>query len=150
MNTAASPTYPPLAITVLPARKACDYEFFLHRLADASVLERSIAIRIFRMPLLAVPVGGPRLGGCFSTTSPTIALAVRTLLQERPGFTSPRLRSMPDRDACHVVEWGEEPPRCGDGIALGRFYGYSDTAYRPEHNQRKRAHVPAQAPVSNR
>jgi hypothetical protein len=127
MTAAASSTYPPLTIAVLPAREACDYEYFRHRLADVSVLEQSVAIRIFRMPLLAVPVGGPRRGGYFSTTSLTVGLAVRGLLQGRPGFTSPRLRWSPYRDACHIVEWGETPPRHWDDVALGRFYGYSDT-----------------------
>ncbi|MGW1496960.1 DUF6302 family protein, partial [Streptomyces sp. NPDC002402] len=100
MTTAASSTYPPLTITVLPAREAYDYESFRLRLADDSVLEQSIAIRIFRMPLLAVPVGGPRQGGYFSITSLSVGLAVRTLLEGQSGFTSPRLRWSPNQDAC--------------------------------------------------
>ncbi|MGW3627808.1 DUF6302 family protein [Streptomyces sp. NPDC000880] len=126
--TAASSAYPPLTITVLPAREAYDYEHFRHRLADASVLEQSVAIRVFRMPLLAVPVSGPRRGGYFSTTSLTVGLAVRSLLEGRPGFTSLRLRRSPYRDACHIVEWGDTPPSYWDDVSLGRFYGYSDTA----------------------
>jgi uncharacterized protein DUF6302 len=126
-GTARTP-HPPLTISALPAVEAVDYDYFRVRLADASVLEQGVAIRIFRMPLLAVPVGGPRQGGYFSTSSLSVGLAVRSLLQDRPGFTSPRLRWSPHRDACHIVEWGEPPPRCWDDVALGRFYGYNDTA----------------------
>ncbi|TQK42312.1 hypothetical protein FBY35_3691 [Streptomyces sp. SLBN-118] len=120
---------PPLTIAVLPAREAYDYETFRHRLADVSVLDQSVAIRVFRIPLLAVPAGGRRRGGYFSTASLSVGLAVRGLLQGRPGFTSPRLRWSPYRDACHIVEWGETPPSCWDDVARGRFYGDSDIAF---------------------
>lgn len=53
---------------------------------------------------MAVPVGGSRRSGYFSTTSLSVGLAVRGLLQGRPGFTSPRLRWSPCRDAYHIVQ----------------------------------------------
>jgi hypothetical protein len=91
-------------------------------------MPQSVAIRIFRMPLLAVAAGGPRRGGYFSTTSLSVSLAVRSLLQQRPGYPTPRLRWAPSRDAGHIVEWGEARPATWDHAALGRFYGYNDTA----------------------
>ncbi|MGW8329401.1 DUF6302 family protein [Streptomyces sp. NPDC055897] len=120
--------YPPLTITCLPAEEAYDYDFFRARLADTSVLKESIAIRMFRMPFLTVPVGGPRRGGYFPVPELGLGVAVREVLQGRPGFTSLRLRWSPWRDTCHVVEWGARPPAWWDDAALGRFYGYSSSA----------------------
>jgi hypothetical protein len=125
--TTAARTPLPLTVTVLPATEAYDYNYYRPRLADPSVLGQSVAIRVFRMPFLAVPAGGPRRGGYFSVDHLGIGLAVRGLLEGRPGFTALRLRWSPNRDACHVVEWGDAPPMWGDA-ARGRFYGYSDTA----------------------
>ncbi|MFD7014018.1 DUF6302 family protein [Streptomyces sp. NPDC059928] len=124
----AKPTYPPLTITCLPAEDAYDYDHFRNRLADTSVLEHSVAIRIFRMPFLAVPAGGPRRGGYFSVPELSIGVEVLGLLRGRPGFTSLRLRWSPWRDCCHIVEWGAKPPDWWDDAARGRFYGYSATA----------------------
>ncbi|MET8679971.1 DUF6302 family protein [Streptomyces sp. NPDC004647] len=112
----------------MPAHEAYDYDYYWTRLADPSVLERSVAIRVYRMPFLAVPVGGPRRGGSFSVDHLSVGLAVCALLRGQPGFTALRLRWSPYRGACHVVEWGEVPPTWDDAAARGHFYGYSDTA----------------------
>ncbi|MEX2985695.1 DUF6302 family protein [Streptomyces sp. C36] len=57
------PHYPPLPVAVLPPQSANDYEAYRNRLVDLSVLELSLAIHVFRVPLLAVAAGGPRRGG---------------------------------------------------------------------------------------
>ncbi|MCC3767639.1 DUF6302 family protein [Streptomyces sp. UNOC14_S4] len=120
-----APSLPPL--TVLPVTAAYDYAYFRDLLADPSVLATGVAVRIARVPLLAVPVGGPRRGGYFPVPNVTVGLAVRGLLAHRPGFPAPRLRWAPYRDTCHVVEWGDVPP-VDDDAARGRFYGYRETA----------------------
>ncbi|MGW7004170.1 DUF6302 family protein [Streptomyces sp. NPDC054933] len=116
----------PLTVRLLPPAEACDYEYFRDRLADPSVLENSVAVCLNRAPLLAVAVGGPRRGGYLSVDLLLQALAIRRLLMGRPGYHDVRVRWSPYRDTCHVVEWGDTPPR--DDVSLGRFYGYSDTA----------------------
>ncbi|MDX3224554.1 DUF6302 family protein [Streptomyces sp. ME19-01-6] len=46
--TTMTSTPPPLTVTALPAQEAYDYEYHRARLADPSVLDQSVAIRIFR------------------------------------------------------------------------------------------------------
>ncbi|GGO99214.1 hypothetical protein GCM10012280_65150 [Wenjunlia tyrosinilytica] len=116
---------PPLCVTTLPPQEAYDYEWYRDRLTDRSLLEYSIAIRIFRAPLLAVPVGGRRRGGSYSVSHPRYAVAVREILEGRPGFPHLRLVSRSHPDRCDMVEWGDTAPRWDDA-ALGRFYGYED------------------------
>ncbi|MDI3408912.1 DUF6302 family protein [Streptomyces cavernicola] len=120
-----SRVFPPLR--VLPATEAYDYEHFRSLLADSSVLGEAVAVCRFRAPLLAVPVGGTRRGGCMSFELLTDALEVRSLLEGKPGFTRLRVRWSPFRDTCHVVEWGGEAPGWDD-VERGRFYGYCEEA----------------------
>ena len=141
IRTAMTRTPPLLTVTALPAQEAYDYEYHRARLADPSVLDQSVAIRIFRAPLLAIAEGGPRRGGSFSADHLSIGLAVHDLLKARPGFTDLRLRSSPYRDACYMVEWGDVPPMQGEATR-DRFYGYSDTVRSPI------AHRPSPAPCS--
>jgi hypothetical protein len=116
---------------LVPAQLAYDYEYFASRLADPSLLEGAVGVCIQRMPLLAVPVGGTRIGGLMSFDLLILAEKTRNLLDGLPGFPDLRVRPSPYRDACHVVEWGGQPPVCDyDDAARGRFYGYSEAAIR--------------------
>ncbi|WP_327249871.1 DUF6302 family protein [Streptomyces sp. NBC_01320] len=119
--------HPPVVVTEMPARD--DYDYFETRLADAWLLEKSVALRTLRMPFLAVPVGGKRRGGYYCVPCLCFGLAVRDALQDLPGFPNLRLKWSPYPDTCHVVEWGEqEPARWWDDVERGRFHGYSDPA----------------------
>ncbi|MFF7803088.1 DUF6302 family protein [Streptomyces olivaceus] len=125
-TSAKLPHHP--TVTLRPAAEAYDYEFFRSRLAEPSLLVDAVAVCVFRAPLLAVPVGGPRRGGYMSFDLLTLATATRILLAERPGFPDLRIRWSPYRDTCHTVEWGDPAPDRRDDAVLGRFYGYSDAA----------------------
>jgi hypothetical protein len=96
-------------ITVMPPAEAYDFDYFRVRV-DAELLARSIAIRVFRVPLLAVPVGRTRRGGWFGVDDLTIALAVRTVLVPLGGFPSPRITWRCRPLGSYVVEWGDQPP----------------------------------------
>lgn len=122
-----SRTEMPLSIELLTARDAYDYEFVAARLHDPDLLLSSVAIRIFRAPLLAVPVGGCRRGGRIDVGPVSAALAVRDVLLGHPVF--PLLRVNLTRTTSGeswLVEWGERAP----GHPVGaperlRFYGYT-------------------------
>ncbi|MFD9356422.1 DUF6302 family protein [Streptomyces sp. NPDC060031] len=113
---------------MLPASQAYDFEYIRTRLADPSVLEHSVAIRVFRAPLLAIAVGGPRLGGYFLAAEPIIAMSVVNLLTGRYGFPNLRLSWSSSPHSGHAVEWGDTPPHRGDHVQYGRFYGYAEAA----------------------
>jgi hypothetical protein len=112
---------------LLPPTAASDYESFRDRLADPTVLGHSVAVRLHRVSLLAVAVGGPRRGGYLSVDLLVTAVAVGDLLTGRRGFPDVRVRWSPYSDTCHVVEWGESAPE-GSDEARGRFYGYREAA----------------------
>jgi hypothetical protein len=115
-------------IDLLPPEVAYDYEYFSSRLADPRLLDNSVAVRVFRAPLLAVPVGGSRRGGEFPVAEATIGVAVRDALRDRPGFPRTRLRWALLPGCCHTVEWGDPVPATNGDAELGRFYGYSEDA----------------------
>ncbi|MFF2850544.1 DUF6302 family protein [Streptomyces sp. NPDC058001] len=118
----------PLAIDVLPAHEAYDYEFVASRLHDIDLLNGSIAVRVYRVPLLAVPVGGCRRGGFIDIgASVTVALAARTALIGRAGFPVPRVRLIrPTGVDAWLVEWGARAPDLPIGHPERvRFYGYT-------------------------
>ncbi|MGW0844175.1 DUF6302 family protein [Streptomyces sp. NPDC002787] len=123
--TASMPA--PLTVELRPATEAYDYEHYRSRLVDPSILAESVAVRVHRAPLLAVPAGGPRRGGYLSVTHPGIGEAIRHLLLGRPGFWDLRMYLSPWDDTCHVLRWGHEP-RSDDPVYLGRFYGYCPAA----------------------
>ncbi|WP_327376541.1 DUF6302 family protein [Streptomyces sp. NBC_01216] len=128
LTTAATPTRQ-LTVSLRPATEAYDYEYFGSRLAEPALLADAVAVCVFRAPLLAVPVGGPRHGGYMSFDLLTLATATRGLLTERPGFPDLRVRWSPYRDTCHTVEWGDPAPEWWeDDAVFGRFYGYSEAA----------------------
>ncbi|MFF9016125.1 DUF6302 family protein [Streptomyces sp. NPDC014870] len=117
------------AVSLRPAAEAYDYEHFRSRLAEPALLADAVAVRVFRAPLLAVPVGGPRRGGYMSFDLLTHARATHVLLTEQTGFPDLRVRWSPYRDTCHTVEWGDSAPEWWENDAVfGRFYGYSEAA----------------------
>ncbi|QEU90523.1 DUF6302 family protein [Streptomyces kanamyceticus] len=133
MHDLGTKDHPPANAVVMAPREAYDFDYYAQRIADPELLVKSVAVRMVRMPLLAVPVGGTRRGGYFPVPCFCLGLAVRDVLQGQPGFWDLRLGSAlyPEGEA---VEWGERPPEfppCPDAdadSALGRFYGYSDAA----------------------
>lgn len=114
-----------LTVELLPAGAALDFEFLAARLHDQSLLEGSVAVRIYRAPLLAVPVGGCRHGGRLNAGPLTIALAVHGVLGGRDGF--PQLRVTESAAGGDwFVEWGEQvPPYPDRSPESRRFFGYA-------------------------
>ncbi|MFF1420616.1 DUF6302 family protein [Streptomyces sp. NPDC058280] len=125
------PTSTSLSVTVLSADDAYDYQLQAAQLA--APLAGSVAIRVFRIPFLAVPVGGPRHGGFYLVPDAgdhTIGTAVCAALSGLHGFPQLRARWAPAPDYCYVIEWGAEPPTDHDEAVRARFYGYSEQAIR--------------------
>ncbi|MFI1201641.1 DUF6302 family protein [Streptomyces sp. NPDC020883] len=128
MSTATASRPRPRA-RLLPARDALDYDDFRERLADPGLADAGVAVALFRIPLLAVPVGGQRRGGYASFGQLVDAVQARALLRTVPGFPDLRIRWSPYRDTCHTVEWGEPgPPWWAGDEVFGTFYGYSADA----------------------
>ncbi|MFF7183154.1 DUF6302 family protein [Streptomyces sp. NPDC008121] len=105
---------------VLPPGEAYNYaeiRFNLHpSLADSGISVHMGGI---------VPAGGRRRGGFFPTGCAGCAVAVRGVLQNRPGFPDPRVKWSFDEEVAHNVRWGAETP-VGMGLAYWLFYGFSD------------------------
>ncbi|MBQ0887782.1 hypothetical protein KBZ94_23095 [Streptomyces sp. RM72] len=124
---------PPAAadVVVMPAAEAYDFEYFRARV-DAVLLSRSIAVRVFRMPLLAVPVGGIRRGGWFGADNLAVALAVRDVLAPLNDFPGARITWRCAPRSSYAVEWGDRPPATwlDDNERLA-FYGLRRPAPRP-------------------
>ncbi|MFE9369114.1 DUF6302 family protein [Streptomyces sp. NPDC006711] len=120
-----------LTVSLRPASEAYDYDYdyAAQRLADPALLAGAVAVCVFRAPLLAVPVGGVRLGGYLSVAELSRAVEAGSLLADRHGFPDVRVCWSPYRDACHTVAWGyPAPPWWEDDAVVGRFYGYSEAA----------------------
>lgn len=117
-----------LPVALSHARTAYDFEFIAPRLHDRQLLDSSVAVRVFRAPLLAVPVGGRRRGGCMDAGPVEVALAIRDALSEVPGFPNVRIRlvSPPGERNNWVVEWGERLPFRITDSDRARFYGGAD------------------------
>ncbi|MEU0027432.1 DUF6302 family protein [Streptomyces sp. NPDC006335] len=110
-------------ITVMPPAEAYDFDYFRDRV-DAELFSRSIAIRVFRMPLLAVPAGRTRRGGWFGVDKLAIALAVRDILAPLSGFPDLRITWQREPRGSYIVEWGECPPATwSDENERLTFYG---------------------------
>ncbi|WP_405698323.1 ATP-binding protein [Streptomyces coelicoflavus] len=110
-------------IVVMPPAEAYDFEYFRARV-DAGLLSRSIAVRVFRMPFLAVPVGGARRGGWFGADSLVVALAVRDVLAPISGFSGARIVWQCTPRSSYAVEWGDRPPATWlDDSERLSFYG---------------------------
>lgn len=118
-----------LTVTLCSAVEAYDFEYFRDRLAEPAILTGAVAVRVFRAPLLAVPVGGSRRGGYMSFDLLSLAVDTRRLLDAQPGFPHLRVRWSPYRDTCHTVEWGDPAPDWWEEDAVfGHFYGYGEAA----------------------
>ncbi|MFD3356259.1 DUF6302 family protein [Streptomyces fradiae] len=132
MHNPNSARHPVVTATAIgDPQDAYDYDYYVRRLEDTWLVEKSIAVRIMRMPFLAVPVGGARRGGYYPVPCICFGLAVRDLLRDHAGFPDLRLHWSQAPETSDVVEWGEKPPRLwgnDDDTTLGRFYGYSETA----------------------
>ncbi|MER5968519.1 DUF6302 family protein [Streptomyces sp. NPDC002055] len=116
------------SVTLLHARAAHNFEFAAARLHDRHLLDSSVAVRVFRAPLLAVPVGGRRRGGSMDAGPVDVALAIRHALSEIPGFPNVRIRlvSPPGKPNHWIVEWGERLPFRITDSDRDRFYGATD------------------------
>lgn len=114
-----------LTVALLSPEVAFDFEFVAARLHDQSLLDGSVAVRIFRAPLLAVPVGGCRRGGRLNAGPLTVALAVHGVLRDQDGF--PQLRVTESAGGGdYFVEWGEQmPPYPDRSLESRRFFGYA-------------------------
>jgi len=112
------------------SRERSQREWFLERLVDVALVERAVRVLVDgRYFDLAVPVNGTtRRGGYVSCASIRWAKQVYKQLVGKPGFPSVRIDYSPYRDACHTVEWGEQPPDTDDSKESGRFYGYREEA----------------------
>jgi hypothetical protein len=114
-------------VDVLPPAEAYDFDYFRARI-DAELLTRSIAIRVFRMPLLAVPVGRTRRGGWFGVDDRAVAVAVRDVLAPFGGFVDLRIVRRPTRSCSYAVEWGDPPPaKWPNENERLAFYGLTQT-----------------------
>lgn len=137
-------------IVVMPPAEAYDFDYFRARV-DARLLSRSIAVRVFRMPLLAVPVGGIRRGGWFGADSLAVALAVRDVLAPLNGFPGARIVWRCAPRSSYAVEWGDPPPDTWlDDDERLAFYGLTRptttataTGLEPGRHDRARASSPA-------
>ncbi|MEU8687685.1 DUF6302 family protein [Streptomyces sp. NPDC048665] len=96
-------------VDVLPPGEAYDYDYFRTRV-DERLVASSIALRVYRMPFLAVPAGGSRRGGYFPVDGPAAALAVRDALEPYNGFPALRARWLPAPVNSFATEWGDPPP----------------------------------------
>lgn len=124
MTTGASgATCPELAPTALPPWEAYDFEYFAYRLVDCCLLDGAVAIRIFRVPLLAVPAGSSRRGGALRVADGCIAVEIFRLLERRAGFPSLRIRLPGISRSAWSVEWGAVEPAGLDEAERARFYG---------------------------
>lgn len=117
-------TFNPLTVTLLPPSEAYDYEHVANRLLDPELLAGAVAIRIFRIPLLAVPVGGRRRGGTLSVASEAVGTGITDVLSVLRGFPDVRLTRTPDLLSSYAVEWGEAKPDDLSDDARSLFYGF--------------------------
>ncbi|WP_108987713.1 DUF6302 family protein [Streptomyces coelicoflavus] len=140
-------------VVIMPPAEAYDFEYFRARV-DAGLLSQSIAIRVFRMPLLAVPVGGVRRGGWFGVDSLAVALAVRDVLAPLKGFPGARITWQCTPRSSYVVEWGDRPPATWlDDNERMAFYGLTRPAPglepQPGHHARAQPSSPAVSSCSS-
>ncbi|WP_250305266.1 DUF6302 family protein [Streptomyces sp. A 4/2] len=105
-----------LGVQLLAATAAHDYEYWKSRLANPGLLLDAVAVALYRLPLLAVPVGTDRRGGFMDMADPGFAEALADALRGRPGF---------DRVTAsgQVVHWGEPMPEGLAPDARRRFQG---------------------------
>lgn len=133
MKPPPAPEHGAHPVTLLPPEDAYDYEFVAARLHDPQLLASSVAVRVFRAPMLAVPVGGRRRGGSMDAGPGALAIAIREALLGRVGFPGLRIRLTGSRDRAPywVVEWGEQLPARATEDERARFYGGCDCPPQP-------------------
>jgi Family of unknown function (DUF6302) len=121
---------------------AVDRPWYAARLFDLWLLNFSIPLRSGDGHfMLAVPIGGRRLGGFVSFESANDADEAAERLKDTAGFPGVRIERFRERGAHHVVRWGENEPSITHRYDLveaqiaqhrtaGEFFGYSDSAIR--------------------
>lgn len=116
-------------VRVLPAEEACDFEHVARRLLNPDLLTQSVAVAVFRLPLLAVPVGEGRRGGRAVVECAEVGEAMAAVLRGRAGF--PGVRTRPASGG-FAVEWGDTAPDCADSAERERFYGLTEPTAPPQ------------------
>ncbi|MER5984191.1 DUF6302 family protein [Streptomyces sp. NPDC001787] len=115
-----NPFHPPakqlLGVQLLAATAAHDYEYWKSRLANPGLLLDAVAVALYRLPLLAVPVGTDRRSGLMDMGHPVFAEALADALRGRPGFDQVTASGQ-------VVRWGEPMPEDLAPDARRRFQG---------------------------
>ncbi|MEU7072919.1 DUF6302 family protein [Streptomyces narbonensis] len=101
---------------LLAATVAYDYEYWKGRLVNPGLLLGAAAVALYRLPLLAVPVGTDRRGGFMDMASPVFAEALAGALRGRPGFDQVTASG-------EAVTWGEPMPEGLAPDARLRFQG---------------------------
>lgn len=122
----------PVLIRPPEAAHPRDIAYYVERLADPSLVRRSVAVEADGAHYLAVPVGGTRLGGYIPVASILTGIDIRDALTGRSGYPDPRLRWSDDPLCCHTVAWGPTAPE--GHVPAGRFYGYSERAVSRQHH----------------
>ncbi|WP_405775784.1 DUF6302 family protein [Streptomyces sp. NBC_01538] len=113
------------AVRILPAEEACDFEYVAQRLVNPDLLSQAVAVAVFRLPLLAVPVGEGRRGGRAVVEYADVGEAMAAALRGRAGF--PAVRTRPTSGG-FAVEWGDAAPDSADSAERERFYGLTASA----------------------
>lgn len=108
------------AVQILPAEEAYDFEHVARRLLNPGLLRQAVALAVFRLPLLAVPVGEGRRGGRAVVEYEDVGVAMAAALRGRAGFPCVRTR-LTSRG--FAVEWGDTAPDGADSAERERFYG---------------------------
>ncbi|WP_037861768.1 DUF6302 family protein [Streptomyces sp. NRRL S-241] len=110
------PAEPLLGVQLLAAPAAHDYEYWRSRLVNPGLLGGAVAVALYRLPLLAVPVGTDRRGGLMDMADPVFAEALADALRGRPGYDQVTTSGQ-------VVTWGEPMPEGLAPDARRRFQG---------------------------
>lgn len=113
------------AVQILPAEEAYDFEHVARRLLNPGLLRQAVALAVFRLPLLAVPVGEGRRGGRAVVEYEDVGVAMAAALRGRAGFPCVRTR-LTSRG--FAVEWGDTAPDGADSAERERFYGLAAPA----------------------
>ncbi|WP_411098875.1 DUF6302 family protein [Streptomyces sp. x-45] len=116
MTISPAGVVPTLGVRLLPPTAACDYESWAARLVTLDLLRDAVAVALYRLPLLAVPVGADRRGGSMDMLDPVFAQALADALQGRHGFDRLTLSGQ-------LVRWGDPMPDCLAPDARRRFQG---------------------------
>ncbi|MFP8903100.1 DUF6302 family protein [Streptomyces atacamensis] len=121
IRTCLPPARQPLGVRLLAAEEACDFEYWASRLVHVELLLGAVAVAVYRLPLLAVPVGRGRRGGRMNMLHEGFAELTVRELRGRPGFHDVAA------SGTHVV-WGEPVPADLDPDARRRFFGLRERA----------------------